>query len=1092
MSLTPISTPYTAEYKPLGLEAFAAPLSKMQEKFDVAKSEIDKTKYALSRMSQDDERAKKLLADLDLKTNELSENLTKTGNYRQAALKLQELNEWFNTNPEFGGMKSNYNNYLKNYELMQKKLEKGTITQDDFNTWDYYVKNKFKGTNYDRSSGTYTTGDFTPKSENREKEIEDLVLKIAALEEDQQVAAIQALNSSLSGAQIKQQLTKFRTVEDTQRSIKNFILTGDRFKNWKQEDAKMKFFELNDRTKKAALQGLTEDSDPLQFSKDVIKKSIPELQKLHDQVSKILAEDEKNNNLSKEERAEAEKIIEQTENKMGELYSILRLNDSDAIEQQAAGIYMADELGYFDKVALAGADVVDFIKEGAVSTIGGKNGQKLQEAAKVEKISTQINPVYPTKEIAQAGGSAPQIEEENLQLEPVEYTITDVGPGGEQYEKKVTIEPAASIGEAFQKNVDVLGDFKGQVAINKDGSRTVSYANTNDYILSLQAQNEGLSKTTRGWEEMYDQRISKLDDEIKTYKTDRLDPNLTDEEKMELDVKIDNARREKYQATYAKTSTLKDLDYLVTDYLHMKSDEELTQIIKDTNPDLKLSDEEILKSITYLKERFDKNTVSSPKFLDNALNSLSLSKKSEYKQNIDKLEKENKGLVEEASKEFLGKSFKDLTSTEQEKLENYLYHRIDVNEPGYDDLPEEVKENRQRLFERHQEIEKEVDASLNIVDNIFSPGELLLNKIYKDYRRSKTLGSKQYYQIPEVIIDDAADAFSSGEFKTLINQGMVERGNRNSRVFWDPSTRQSIRLDPAGLKHSYTLDAYRTDNPRYVGLDQYGNAIIAFYRKSALTDENKDLAGWKKYVDAGGFVPMSASTKKELESGEASYRFNADDLKRMQTNNPEVLYLSSEGLSMKPVEQITENFVDYIESASAIADPDARIEFIEKQRANYAPFFMSSNREISSGYYDFANTLRYRALNGIVSSTGQSAASSGVTSAPFKNKDGIIVTREYNARYETTEEGEIKVQYTEIIRNADNFEIVGRTDLPSLTISNQVNLPTALAKLDLTFGTGAAGNLKYTTKGGRRVPLALANLSPDVYKDPKRMYNIIN
>ena len=32
--LTPISTPYTSEYKPLGLESFAAPLSKMQEKFD--------------------------------------------------------------------------------------------------------------------------------------------------------------------------------------------------------------------------------------------------------------------------------------------------------------------------------------------------------------------------------------------------------------------------------------------------------------------------------------------------------------------------------------------------------------------------------------------------------------------------------------------------------------------------------------------------------------------------------------------------------------------------------------------------------------------------------------------------------------------------------------------------------------------------------------------------------------------------------------------------------------------------------------------------------------------------------------------------
>ena len=35
MPLTPISTPLTMEYKPLGLEAFAVPLSKLQEKFDL-------------------------------------------------------------------------------------------------------------------------------------------------------------------------------------------------------------------------------------------------------------------------------------------------------------------------------------------------------------------------------------------------------------------------------------------------------------------------------------------------------------------------------------------------------------------------------------------------------------------------------------------------------------------------------------------------------------------------------------------------------------------------------------------------------------------------------------------------------------------------------------------------------------------------------------------------------------------------------------------------------------------------------------------------------------------------------------------------
>lgn len=131
--LTPISTPYTSDYKPLGLESFAAPLSKMQEKFDVAKSEIDKTKYALSRMSQDDERAKKLLLDLDSKTNELSQNLSRSGNYREATQQLKNLNEWFNSNKELSGMRSNYDSYKENYKLMKDRIDGTNMTQKILN-----------------------------------------------------------------------------------------------------------------------------------------------------------------------------------------------------------------------------------------------------------------------------------------------------------------------------------------------------------------------------------------------------------------------------------------------------------------------------------------------------------------------------------------------------------------------------------------------------------------------------------------------------------------------------------------------------------------------------------------------------------------------------------------------------------------------------------------------------------------------------------------------------------------------------------------------------------------------------------------------
>jgi hypothetical protein len=1095
--LTPISTPYTSEYKPLGLESFAAPLSKMQEKFDIAKSEIDKTKYALSRLSKDDERAKKLLLDLDAKTNELSQNLSRSGNYKQATQQLKQLNEFFTSNKELSGMRSNYDSYKENYKIMRDRVDGTNMTEKDFELWDYNVRNKFKGTNYDKATGTYNTGDFSPKSFNLEKELEDKVLQIAGMENSsQQLNAILNTNPNADPGQVSQQLIKSIEIGDVQRSIRNFILTGDRFKNWKAEEAQMEFFMKNDQAKKAVLQGMSEEEDPLYFSKNAIKRAIPELQEIVDDLTKLKNNEEEYNNLSEEQKATLNQTLKENEEKMGELYSLLDSNDPDAIEQEAGGIYLAEQMGYFDKIALAGADVVDFINEGAITFSGGnsKKNEKIKEAQALT-INTQLNPVNVMKESSSAGGTAPGAAEENLQLEPVEYTMTDLNEFGEEIQKTVTIEPASSVGELYQNNV-TDGQLINGIYFTSDVLSTLKETPTRrsenkitDAVGFIEFENNEYAKTTVGYEEMFDARINKLGDNIKLNQTKLLDPNLKDEEIAELESLIATDRREKYQAQFLKTSQLKDLDYLVTDYLHDKPEEELVQLIKDSAGVLEMSDEDILKSVRMMKENFNSNTVSSPRFLNNLLNTIESSSKKEGRELTQKLDAEYDQLLKDASVQFLGKNFEDLTEDEQTMLvEDYLEMRTDTMEEGYEDLPEEQRTARGELFMRYEELDREIGPALKNVDLGFNPGELLINKIFKDYRKSKTLGTEQFYQIPEIVIDESSDKFSGGQFKSLVEDSMLSRGSQNFRVFWDPSTRQSVELDPGGLAHSFTLDAYRTDNPRFAGIDQNDNVIIAFYRKSALTDQNQNLKEWEEYVDKGS-TPVAASTRKAMKEN-AQVKFSQADLNKMQKNNPDVLYISSAGLSQKPVEQITENFVDYIESASTIANEDSRIEFIEKQRANYAPFYMASSPEIAASYNKFANTLQYRALNGIDSEINQTAASQGVISDPFQDANGNVVTREYNARYQT-QDGEIKVQYTEVIRDADSFEIVSQTDLPALTISNQVNLPTALAKLDLTFGTGATNNLKYTTKGGRRVPLVLANLNPSIYRDPKRMNNII-
>jgi hypothetical protein len=63
MAITPLSTPITTEYKPLGLEAFAVPLSQLQKKFDLTQEQLNKTEYSLDHLKGDDERTKQLMGD---------------------------------------------------------------------------------------------------------------------------------------------------------------------------------------------------------------------------------------------------------------------------------------------------------------------------------------------------------------------------------------------------------------------------------------------------------------------------------------------------------------------------------------------------------------------------------------------------------------------------------------------------------------------------------------------------------------------------------------------------------------------------------------------------------------------------------------------------------------------------------------------------------------------------------------------------------------------------------------------------------------------------------------------------------------------
>jgi len=87
MAFTPVDTPLQYQYKPLNLMAFAEPLMKMQEKYDLTKSAIEDSdvKATALQWAEDPEKARALEEVYRAKRDELVQNLIETKNYTQAS-----------------------------------------------------------------------------------------------------------------------------------------------------------------------------------------------------------------------------------------------------------------------------------------------------------------------------------------------------------------------------------------------------------------------------------------------------------------------------------------------------------------------------------------------------------------------------------------------------------------------------------------------------------------------------------------------------------------------------------------------------------------------------------------------------------------------------------------------------------------------------------------------------------------------------------------------------------------------------------------------------------------------------------------------
>jgi hypothetical protein len=242
MAVTPLSTPLKTEYKPLGLEAFAQPLSDMQAQFDTAKENIESADFALSRLSQDDPRAKDLIKEIEQKRDDLANNLISTGNYRQATSKLRELNKVYNKDTETAAIKGNYETYKEAVKKEKERVDKGDITQKDFDLWDFRVKHSFKGTDYKKDDDTYTSINVHPRMKNMEKELREESLKLAGMAPEQIEEWVNTNQVDAFTKERIQTLLKVRDLEQVAGEIERFLKTSDQYKDWVNEDADDKWY----------------------------------------------------------------------------------------------------------------------------------------------------------------------------------------------------------------------------------------------------------------------------------------------------------------------------------------------------------------------------------------------------------------------------------------------------------------------------------------------------------------------------------------------------------------------------------------------------------------------------------------------------------------------------------------------------------------------------------------------------------------------------------------------------------------------------------------------------------------------------------
>jgi hypothetical protein len=283
MAINPYTRPVQYQYKPLGLEAFAVPLSNMQQQYDKTTMDIENEDFDLSYLpyGTDPERAKELLQTVKSKRDELAQNLIESKNYKQAAQKLLRLRKLWSEDPELQALQSNYKTFNELDKKEKERVDKGDITRDQYLEWknrlisDYTTQGgaSFKASQENRE-GEYNPVGRIARLKDQSQELEKVRLEIAKAQPEKATEIFDMYGIPLSEDERVHIGTtwKYKNADEIARETEKYLRRYPGFTEWASEVADYDLWNISQNPEKYKQTANSLLSSYLQDSNDFINQ----------------------------------------------------------------------------------------------------------------------------------------------------------------------------------------------------------------------------------------------------------------------------------------------------------------------------------------------------------------------------------------------------------------------------------------------------------------------------------------------------------------------------------------------------------------------------------------------------------------------------------------------------------------------------------------------------------------------------------------------------------------------------------------------------------------------------------------------------